>query len=87
MEGDTAEEMMANEFFNAERVAVNSHEEWLLRLAAALMRREAEVVSVLEARAAPSSRRGRCPRSTRSMRTETSIGASSAPDEASWSES
>ena len=43
---------LVEEFFRAPRQPVSTHEEWLLRLCAQLMEREARAVSVLEAQAA-----------------------------------
>lgn len=43
-----AAEVLCEEFFTSGRVPVNSHEEWLLRMCAQMMFREASVVSVLE---------------------------------------
>ena len=40
---------MVDEFFSASNVEIaTTHQEWLLRLCSQLMKREAEVVSVLE---------------------------------------
>lgn len=39
---------LVDEFFRAPRVPATTHEEWLLRLCAHLMHREAAVVSLLE---------------------------------------
>ena len=44
-------EVLMEEFFYASYMPVNNHEEWLLRLCAQLMEREAYAVSVLEANA------------------------------------
>ena len=56
-------EDLVEEFFRAPRAPATTHEEWLLRLCAQLMDREANAVSVLEAQAAqqqrPNRRRGR----------------------------
>ena len=41
-------QVFCDEFFAAGRVPVTTHEEWLLRLCATLMQREAAVVSVWE---------------------------------------
>ena len=49
-------EELADRFFRSTAPATN-HEEWLLRMHAQLMHREACVVSVLEARAGAHSRR------------------------------
>jgi hypothetical protein len=43
------EETLVDEFFRAPQQPINTHEEWLLRLCAQLMEREAQAVSVLEA--------------------------------------
>jgi hypothetical protein len=46
------EESLVDEFFNSSvRTNVTTHQEWLLRLCSQLMEREANAISVLEARA------------------------------------
>jgi hypothetical protein len=89
--GGDAAEVYCDEFFRAARAPATAHEEWLLRLCAQLMHREAAVVSVLEAQAggarggpAEPGGRGRCRR--RSRRTATSTAPSTATGDASWSE-
>ena len=46
------DEELVREFFAAPHMPATSHEEWLLRVAAQLMEREARAVSLLEAQAA-----------------------------------
>ena len=47
-ETPTTPEVLVEEFFRAGRAPVDTHEEWLLRLCAQLMDREARCVSLLE---------------------------------------
>lgn len=70
-------ETFVEEFFTAPRAPVNTHEEWLLRLCAQLMFREAHVVSVMEQsqRSQESNRRrGRGPRARRASDGEAEHG-------------
>jgi len=41
-------EVLAEEFFNAPHSKVSTHEEWLLRLYSDMMKKEAELISMIE---------------------------------------
>lgn len=77
---------MVEEFFTAPAVPANTHEEWLLRMCAQLMDREARAVSVLETQ---TSRRPRRPPKWKASSADS--GGSTAPSTGtggtSWGES
>lgn len=78
---------MVEEFFTAPTVPANTHEEWLLRMCAQLMDREARVVSVLETQT--STRRPRRPPKWKASSTDSggSTAQSTATGGTSWGES
>ena len=89
-ETPTTPEVLVEEFFRAGRAPVDTHEEWLLRLCAQLMDREARCVSLLEQQTQQPRRRGRrgggqkcSPSSASAPSTEASTETGST----SWSES
>ena len=59
------EARLVEDFFAAPRAPANTHEEWLLRLCATLMEREARAVSVAEAAARAAGGADRAPRRRR----------------------
>lgn len=70
-------EGFVREFFESPAVPATTHEEWLLRLCANLMHREATVVSVME-RAQHNQGKQRCRPTRSSNASQTSTGASTA---------
>ena len=71
MDPETPAEVYAREFFLGGTQTTSTHEEWLLRLCAQLMHREASLISMMEANAKQAPQR----RSTRRKWTSSSNGS------------
>lgn len=84
-------EVLVEEFFRAGRAPVDTHEEWLLRLCAQLMDREARCVSLLEQQTQQQprrrGRRGGGQKCSPSSASAPFTAASTETGSTSWSES
>ena len=80
-------QQFVDEFFRAPTLPADTHEEWLLRMCAQLMEREAQAVSVLEQQARPARRPRRPPWTPPSNDSGASTNPSTGTGTKSWGES